>query len=119
MSYTAIYGISAEVEQVPNEAIDAKGNILLKATYTGIGLYETLEEALLVAVSNVIDRFQGQVTTDISVDAKGEFKEMKFGSTEYAPLGQIEIPLMFVSQIELDVSQDVEKFFEIAAPVVG
>lgn len=118
MPYSAIYGISAEVVRVPNAEIEARGNILLEATYTGIGMYDNLEEALTLASSEVIDRFEGKVTHEIIVDAGGVFKEIRLGSTAYAPVGQIEIPLMFVSQVELDISQDIIKYFEVTVPLI-
>lgn len=112
MPYTAVYGISQEVEKIVNAEIEAKGNTLLKATYTGLGLFETLEEAILMAVPMVKERFGGETLTTIaSID--GKLTEMRFVSNDYAPMGQTEIPLIFISQVELDVSEDVAKYFEV------
>lgn len=116
MPYSAIYGISAEVEKVENAEIEARGNVLLKVTYTGIGLYESLEETLVIATNETLNRFEGAVTITTVVDGKGELTEARFGSTAYAPYGQTEIPLMFISQVELDISQDVTKYFEVSKP---
>lgn len=118
--YAAMYGIASQVEQISNPDIEKDGDVLLKATYTGMGLYETFEECYELVVPMVADRFgglpapSGQVTTMVVMGEKS-IKEARFGHTDYRPLGQTEIPLMFISVVELDIAQDIEKFFVVAA----
>lgn len=117
--YAAIYGIASPVEQVPNPEVEKDGNVLLRAVYTGIGLYETFDECYEITVPMVADRFggsahSGDVTSTVIMGEKS-IKEARFGHTDYRPLGQKEIPLMFISVVELDIAQDIEKFFVVPA----
>lgn len=117
MTYAAVWGISAQVEQVPSQKHEAEGNMLLKATYTGLGLYDNFEEALMVAHPMVGERFgeAGGRTYTTLVLGETVLREVRFGIDGYSPLGVDEIPVMFISTVDTDVNCDIEKFFVVAA----
>lgn len=120
MPMVSVFAISAPVERTDKPA--REGNVILKAEYTALGLYQSWEDAIEVAVPMVEERFNdkaysGYVT--IVTKSNNGLKEVGLGYTQYAPLGVTEIPLLVCTTHSMDIDlESMSKFFEVPLDIL-
>lgn len=113
----SVFAISAPVKKTTAPA--GEGEVVVRAEYTALGLYPSWEDALMVAVPMVEERFsfegvEGQAT--IRTLSGGSLREIALGYTTYAPLGLSEVPLLVIKTHDMDIDLEaMEKFFLVPA----